>query len=192
MADPMDIGEIRQQAPLRFQAQAPVQAPVQAPTRNQIQAQVQGLEALKIDEGQTTDIIKVEVSRINGNPVEKDLNYEEVKELWTRGLGRPLNELDGHVPFRHSSGLARINYRLLNPVNITTFVTTPFFEFERHNGLGDLEVFTCKILDVKSEKVVAAGDRVKVTVRHTHQEVPADIINQWLTQYGQVVEGTTG
>lgn len=162
-----------------------------APVR-QVQTPVQSLQALKIGGNpQKKSVICVEISRINGNPITRDINYEEVRELWTRGLGRRIDELDGHVPFRHG-GLARVNFKLKEPIDITTFANSPFLEFERHNGLGDTDVYTCKILDLESDKIVSAGDRVKVTVRHTHQAVPEDIINQWLGHYGQVVPGTTG
>jgi len=76
-----------------------------------------------------------QVFKCNGNPITEDLIPADVLSVWTTGLKKPIGLLIGYTQQR-LGGAIRCFYRTKEAVDLTSFVSTPFFSFTKTLSVG--------------------------------------------------------
>lgn len=137
-------------------------------------------------------VLQVEVSRKDNKTIAKNLDDVDIMKIWVQGLELPIDDLPCYSTYRHSGKLIRIVYKLPTETNISKLIKSSRFIYERRtNGIEPPDTFKCKLLDLGAQGLVSKGDQVRISIKYTNQEVPIDIINEWVSFYGEIIDGSS-
>lgn len=104
-------------------------------------------------------------------------------------MGKPLNDISGHDEFRIAKeGIEIITYTLNKPVDITEYITAQQFYWEKELPSTHIETYSCRFLDLHNIERAIVGDTVTVYITGCGGVVPISIINDWMLQYGTLVD----
>lgn len=133
-----------------------------------------------------TNVVRIEINRVNGTPFDHTLAGKDIKAIWTSALGLDIDLLQRYASYRNPSGFLRVNFRLKTPTQLERIVSGPEIQFEKPT-LNGIDVYSGRVLDIDTIAEAKLGDTVTVIVKRTSAELSEEQITEWLMRFGKIL-----
>lgn len=133
-----------------------------------------------------SDVFRVDIFSMNGKPFAHKFTAKDVKELWSKGLGRQELEVIGQSSSWISKNVLRVNIQLSRELSIKEVTPTLEFTFVKESVFQN-QVYECKIAGIGKLKEAEIGDVVRITLKRVHFRFKPEKAVDWLSKYGKIL-----
>jgi hypothetical protein len=131
-----------------------------------------------------TNHVKIEIYSKNGGKLNEDLSTKTLIEIWK--LLDTDAEIDGCSSHKKHGGVIKAYFFLKSQISLGELHPEPEFSYEMTTLLAT-DTFQCRIIGLNEVRNPKPGEIVMACITRTHFNATAEIIEQCISKFGEVV-----